>query len=74
MANPTKLVVDCSTGVSQEIELTDAEVAQMEADAAEYATRKAAEDASKAEQDAAKEAGKDIEDGYKYWLMPKLYN
>ena len=23
---------------------------------------------------AAKEAGKDIEDGYKYWLMPKLYN
>jgi hypothetical protein len=58
MANPTKLVVDCSTGVSQEIELTDAEVAQMEATAAEYATRKAAEDAAKAEQDAAKEAGK----------------
>jgi hypothetical protein len=58
MTNPTKLVVDCSTGVSQEIELTDAEVAQREADAAEYATRKAAEDAAKAEQDAAKEAGK----------------
>ena len=58
MTNPTKLVVDCSTGVSQEIELTDAEVAQMEANAAEYATRKAAEDAAKAEQDAAKEAGK----------------
>jgi hypothetical protein len=58
MANPTKLVVDCSTGVSQEIELTDAEVAQMEVDAAEYATRKAAEDAAKAQTEADKEAGK----------------
>lgn len=58
MANPTKLVVDCSTGVSQEIELTDAEVAQLEADAAAYATRKAAEDAAKAQAEADKEAGK----------------
>jgi hypothetical protein len=58
MANPTKLVVDCSTGVTQEIELTDAEVAQLEADAAEYATRKAAEDATKAQAEADKEAGK----------------
>ena len=58
MANPTKLVVDCSTGVTQEIELTDAEVAQLEADAAEYATRKAAEDAAKAQAEADKEAGK----------------
>jgi hypothetical protein len=58
MANLTKLVVDCSTGVTQEIELTDAEVAQMEADAAEYATRKAAEDAAKTQAEADKEAGK----------------
>ena len=58
MTNPTKLVVDCSTGVSQEIELTDAEVAQREVDAAEYAARKAAEDAAKAQAEAVKEAGK----------------
>jgi hypothetical protein len=58
MTNPTKLVVDCSTGVSQEIELTDAEVAQLEVNAAEYAAKKAAEDATKAEAEAAKEAGK----------------
>jgi hypothetical protein len=58
MTNPTKLVVDCSTGVTQEIELTDAEVAQREAEVAEYATRKAADDAAKAQAEADKEAGK----------------
>ena len=58
MANPTKLVVDCSTGVSQEIELTDAEVAQMEVDAAAYAEQKEIEDAAKAQAEADKEAGK----------------
>ena len=58
MPNPTKLVVDCSTGISEEIELTDAEVAQMQADAAEYATRKIAEDTAKAEAETVKEAGK----------------
>ena len=36
MPNPTKLIVDCSTGVTTEVELTDAEVAQREADAAAY--------------------------------------
>lgn len=58
MPNPTKLVVDCSTGVSQEIELTDAEVAQLEADAAAYAEQKALEDAAKAQAEADAEAGK----------------
>ena len=33
MPNPTKVIVDCSTGVTTEVELTDAEVAQREADA-----------------------------------------
>ena len=33
MPNPTKIIVDCSTGISTEVELTDAEVAQREADA-----------------------------------------
>lgn len=42
---PTKIVVDCSTGISTEVELTAEEVAQMEADAAKAeADRKAAEE------------------------------
>ena len=51
---PTKLVVDCSTGVSTEVELTAEEIAQMEADAAAAAVRKAEEDAAKAAAEAAK--------------------
>jgi len=58
MTNPTKLVVDCSTGITEEIELTDAEVAQMQADAAAYAEQKEIEDAAKAQAEADKEAGK----------------
>ena len=54
MPNPTKLIVDCSTGVTTEVELTDAEIAQREADAAEYA----AEQAAKEEAAAAKAAAK----------------
>ena len=34
---PTKIVVDCSTGISEEVELTAEEIAQMEADAAVFA-------------------------------------
>lgn len=58
MPNPTKLVVDCTTGVTEEIELTDAEVAQMQADAEAYAEQKALEDAVKAEAEAKRESGK----------------
>jgi hypothetical protein len=58
MANPTKLVVDCSTGITEEIELTDAEVAQMQADAEAYAAQKAIEDAAKEEAEAKKVSGK----------------
>ena len=46
MSRPTKIVVDCSTGVEEIIELTDAEIAQMEADAAAWAARKAEEEAA----------------------------
>jgi len=46
MPNPTKLIVDCSTGISTEVELTDAEVAQREADAAAYAAEEAAKEAA----------------------------
>jgi hypothetical protein len=40
MTNPTRIEVNCSTGEVLEIELTDAEVAQREADAAAYAAEK----------------------------------
>ena len=46
---PTKLVVDCSTGVTTEVELTAEEIAQREADAKAFAE---AEAASKAEEEA----------------------
>jgi len=37
MPNPTRIEINCTTGVESIIELTDAEVAQMETDAAAYA-------------------------------------
>ena len=45
MPNPTKIIVDCSTGVTTEVELTAEEIAQREADAAAWATEKAAREA-----------------------------
>ena len=50
----TKIIVDCSTGVTTEVELTAAEIAEREAMAAEYATQKATEDAAVAAKAAAK--------------------
>lgn len=44
MSRPTRIEVDCSTGIETIIELTDAEIAQMEADATAAAARKAEED------------------------------
>jgi len=41
----TKLVVDCSTGITTEVELTDEEVAQREADAAAWAVELAEREA-----------------------------
>ena len=38
---PTKLVVDCSTGVTTEVELTAEEIAQREVDAAAFAAAEA---------------------------------
>ena len=53
---PTKLVVDCSTGAVEEIELTAEEIAQREADAAAYAEAKAKEEAEKAAKEAERAA------------------
>jgi hypothetical protein len=58
MANPTKLVVDCSTGITETIELTDAEVAQRNTDATAYAAQKAAEETAAAAVEAKKVSGK----------------
>jgi hypothetical protein len=58
MEKLTKLVVDCTTGISESIELTDAEIAQMQADAQAYAEAKALEEATKAEVEANATAGK----------------
>jgi hypothetical protein len=40
---PTRIEINCETGVESIIELTDAEIAQMEADAAAAAERRAEE-------------------------------
>jgi hypothetical protein len=54
MPNPTKIIVDCSTGVTTEVELTDEEVAQREADAAAYAAQQAEQEAAATAKAAAK--------------------
>ena len=46
MPNPTRIEINCETGVESIIELTDAEVAQMEADRVTAEARKAEEDAA----------------------------
>lgn len=53
---PTKLIVDCSTGVTTEVELTAEEIAQREVDAAKFAEIKVAEEATEAARLAAKGA------------------
>ena len=50
----TKVVVDCSTGITEILPLTAEEIAQREVDAAAYAVRKAEEDAAVAAKAAAK--------------------
>lgn len=45
---PTKLIVDCSTGETTEVELTAEEIAEREAMAEKYAEQKAAEEAQQA--------------------------
>ena len=46
MPNPTKVIINCETGVQEEIELTDEEVAQREADAAAFAAEQAEREAA----------------------------
>ena len=46
MPNPTRIEIDCSTGIESIIELTDVEVAEMAAQAAIAEERKAEEEAA----------------------------
>jgi len=50
----TKIIVNCETGETLEVELTAEEVAQREADAKAHAEAKAKEDADKAAAEVAK--------------------
>jgi ATPase subunit of ABC transporter with duplicated ATPase domains len=50
----TKLVVDCSTGITTEVELTAEEVAQREVDAAAWAEVEEAREAAEAAKASAK--------------------
>ena len=50
----TKIIVDCSTGVTTEVELTAEEIAQREVDAAAYAVELAEREAQIAAKAAAK--------------------
>jgi hypothetical protein len=54
MANPTRIEINCETGVESIIELTDAEVAELAVQAAAAEARKAEEDAAKAAEETAK--------------------
>jgi len=54
MTRPTRVEVNCTTGETSIIELTDAEIAQMEADAAAHAVAQAEADAAQAAVEAAR--------------------
>ena len=54
MTRPTRIEVNCETGIESIIELTDEEIAQMETDAAAMAARRAEEEAAKVAEEAHK--------------------
>jgi len=56
MTRPTRVEVNCTTGETSIIELTDAEIAQMEADAAEAETQRKADEKAAADKDVARAA------------------
>ena len=55
MPNPRRIEINCETGEVQEIELTDAEVADLAKAAAEAEARRAEDDAAKAAIEAKKQ-------------------
>ena len=56
MTKPTKVIVDCSTGEQSIIELTDEEIAQLEADKARFEAEQAEREAEASAKTEAKAA------------------
>jgi len=56
MAKPTKIVINCETKEEQILELTDEEIAQLEADRKAYEAEKAKQETEAAERAEAKSA------------------
>jgi hypothetical protein len=56
MTRPTRVEVNCTTGETSIIELTDAEIAQMEANAAEAETQRKADEKAAADKATARAA------------------
>jgi hypothetical protein len=56
MTNPTRIEVNCETGEVLEIELTDAEILQREAEAEAHAALEAEREAEEADKATAREA------------------
>jgi hypothetical protein len=56
MTRPKKIVVNCTTGESQELELTDLEIEQLEADAATFLEQKAENERAAAEKAALRDS------------------
>ena len=59
MTRPTKIVVDCTTGIQEVVELTDAEIADLEAAAAQEEQDRLAAEAEAAQKAALKQAAQD---------------
>lgn len=57
MSTPTKLVHDCSTGITTHVELTAEEIAEMEAMSERMAEERAAEEEAAAQKAADRESG-----------------
>jgi len=53
---PTKLIINCETGVTEEVELTADEIAQAEADAQAFAAEQAARQAELDAKEAARQS------------------
>ena len=56
MARPTKIIINCETKEEQILELTDEEIAQLEADRKAYEAEKAKQEAEAAKRAEAKSA------------------
>jgi hypothetical protein len=59
MSNPTKIVINCSTGTREEIPLTQAEIDEREAMAIQSEADRVADEQAKADAEATRQSGLD---------------